>query len=69
MKSQYILSGIISSYVLEVRKLPKCKVVIAEHSIYKSEPYSNPYIVIEDVFSARYAVNFKRVSEALGLIS
>ena len=63
MKSLYVLSEIVSSYALEVRKLPKCKIVIAAYRVHK------PYTIIEDVFSGRYAVNFKSVSEALGLIS
>ena len=69
MKSQYILSGIVvSRYILEVRKLPKCKVVTAAHRIYKTEPYSRPYIVIEDVFMERYAASFKSKGETSGLI-
>ena len=60
MKSQYTLSGVASNYNLELKALPKFKVVIAAYRLHGTEQYSKPYIIVEDTLMKRYAVNFKK---------
>ena len=63
MKSQYTLSGVASNYTLDLKALPKFKVVIAAYRFHKIEQYSQPYIIVEDALMKRYAVNFKRLKK------